>query len=83
MEAITYSKARSNLKEIMDKAVHDKSEIVITRQNEEHVVMVGLAEWNSIQETLYLLSSPENAHRLRDSIAQLDAERGQERVLVE
>ena len=44
--------------------------------------MVSLSEWNSIVETTYLLSSPTNADRLRRSIKQMDAGKGEERELV-
>ena len=75
MDVMTYSEARKNLKSVMDKIVADRSEMIITRRNGEAVVMVSLADWNSIVETEYLLASPENARRLRESIAQ--AERGE------
>lgn len=75
MEVLSYSEARKNLKSVMDKVVADHSEVIITRRNGEAVVMVSLSEWNSILETEHLLRSPENARRLRESIAQ--AERGE------
>jgi antitoxin YefM len=75
MEVLSYSEARKNLKSLMDKVVADHSEAIITRRNGEAVVMVSLSEWNSILETEHLLRSPENARRLRESIAQ--AERGE------
>jgi antitoxin YefM len=40
------------------------------------VVMVSLADWNAMEETLHLLSTPENARRLFESIAQLEAGEG-------
>lgn len=82
MDVMTYSDARKNLKSVMDRVVEDCSETIITRRNGEAVVMVSLSEWNSIVETEYLLSSPENAKRLRESIAQLDRGEGVERELI-
>ncbi len=82
MDVVTYSEARANLKDVMDRVVEDKSEVVITRQKAEAVVMVSLSEWNSISETMHLLSSPKNAERLRQSIEQMDAGKGTERDLV-
>ena len=58
MDVVSYSEARANLKDVMDRVVADKSEIIITRQKAEAVVMVSLSEWNSIVETAHLLSSP-------------------------
>jgi antitoxin YefM len=82
MEVLTYSDARKNLKSVMDKVVADHSEAIITRRNGEAVVMVSLSEWNSIRETEYLLSNPENAKRLRRGIEQLKAGKGLVRELI-
>lgn len=82
MDVVTYSEARANLKDVMDRVVSDKTEIIVTRQKAEAVVMVSLSEWNSMVETAHLLSSPVNAERLRRSIKQMNAGAGQERELV-
>jgi antitoxin YefM len=82
MEVLTYSDARKNLKSVMDKVVADHSEAIITRRNGEAVVMVSLSEWNSIRETEYLLSTPQNAKRLREGIEQLNAGKGLVRELI-
>ena len=83
MDVVSYSDARANLKDVMDRVVGDKSEVVITRQKAEAVVMVSLSEWNSITETLHLMSSPRNAERLRQAIRDMDAGMGAERDLIE
>ncbi len=59
----------------MDRAVNDHTPIAITRQRGKPVVMIDLDDWNAIQETMYLLSSPNNAKRLMESIAEADAGR--------
>jgi antitoxin YefM len=82
MDVVTYSDARANLKDVMDRVVEDKTEVIVTRQKAEAVVMVSLSEWNSISETLHLLYSPKNAKRLRDSIRQMNAGKGVEHELV-
>jgi antitoxin YefM len=82
MEIVTYSETRANLKAIMDRVVNDHTPIAITRQRGKPVVMVDLDDWNAIQETMYLLSTPNNAKRLIESIAELDAGRGIERELI-
>ncbi|WP_102110076.1 type II toxin-antitoxin system Phd/YefM family antitoxin [Oceaniglobus roseus] len=81
MNIVTYTDARKHLKEVMDHAIRDKTETTITRAGREAVVVVGKEEWDAIQETLYLLTSPTNARRLRESVAQLDAGRGAEQTL--
>ena len=64
MEAVTYSKARNNLKKIMDSVCDNIETFIITRKNNRNVVMISLEEYNSITETLHLLSTPENTKRL-------------------
>ena len=83
MDVISYSDTRARLKDVMDRVVADRTPVVVTRQKAEAVVMVSLADWNAMEESLHLLSSPANAARLRDAIAQLDAGRGRERELIE
>ncbi len=83
MDVMTYSDARAQLKGVMDRAIHDKQEVVVTRKKGESVVVVSLDTWNAVTETLHLLSTPKNASRLRASIAQLDAGTGEERELTE
>ncbi|MFV1874893.1 type II toxin-antitoxin system Phd/YefM family antitoxin [Nioella sp.] len=81
MDVMTYTDARASLKDVMDRVIHDRSEVVVTRKNREAVVMISLEEYNAIQETLHLLQSPENARRLHRSIDQLTAGHGTEREL--
>jgi len=83
MEVINYSDARQNLKDIMDRVVANMTQVIVTRQRSESVVVVSLDEWNSINETLHLLSSPKNAERLLSAIRELDAGEGLEHDLIE
>ena len=76
MYIVTYSEARNNLKSVLDKVVADSMPTVIFRQNGESVVMISKDEYDRMNETNYLLSSPVNAQRLRESIAQMDAGKG-------
>ena len=68
MVVVNYTKARQNLKCVMDRVLEDVTEVIVTRQKGAAVVMVSLAKWNSINETLHLLSSRKNAQRLHESI---------------
>jgi antitoxin YefM len=83
MDVLTYSDTRAKLKEIMDRVVEDHRPVVITRQKAEAVVMVSLADWSAIEETMHLLSSSTNADRLRSGIQELDTGGGSERDLAE
>jgi antitoxin YefM len=81
MDVMTYTEARANLKGVMDRVVSDRTQVVVTRQKAEAIVMMSLADWNAVEETLHLLSTPSNAARLRASIDQLEVGKGLERQL--
>ena len=66
----------------MDDVCKDHAPTVITRVNGEHVVMLSLSDFNSIEETMYLLGSAKNASRLMESIEQLKAGKAQFRELI-
>jgi antitoxin YefM len=83
MQTFSTSDARANLKAVMDKVVADKAPVAIARQKGEGVVMISQSEWDSIEETLYLLRSPANAKRLLEAIRGLEAGEGEEHELVE
>ena len=83
MTAISYTAARENLAATMDKVCDDHAPIVITRNREQAVVMMSLADYEALEETAYLLRSPGNARRLMDAIDSLEAGHGQEHVLAE
>jgi len=76
MSIVTYSYARQNLAKLMDEVERDRAPVHISRQrNRGAAVLVSEADWDAMQETLYLLSKPDNARDLREAIAQ--AERGE------
>lgn len=70
MDAITYTDLRQNLKSYMDKVINDNDPLIITRKNSENVVLMAVAEYNSLIETNYLLSNEANAEHLKKSINQ-------------
>lgn len=80
MDAITYSAARAKLADTMDRVCDDHEPIIITR-GQQSVVMLSLDDFESLEETSYLLRSPKNAQRLLESIAALEAGKGRTRSL--
>ena len=68
MQAVTYSEARQGLKNFMDAACSNHEPVLITRRKNESVVLISLEDYESILESEYLLSSPNNAARLMQSI---------------
>lgn len=83
MNILTYSQARSNLAKTMDKVCDDHAPMIITRKNHRSVVMISLEDYESLEETAYLLRSPKNARRLLESITELQSGGGIERGLIE
>lgn len=73
MNILTFSEARASFKQALDTVCKDHEPTVITRQRGEHVVMISLDDYNSMQETLHLLGTSKNAERLRASVASFRA----------
>jgi antitoxin YefM len=70
MDAKTLKDAKADLEKLMDEAVDNHEPVIITREGKSPVVLVSLADWNSQQETEYLLRNPANRKRLLQSIAE-------------
>ena len=83
MGYVTLTELRANMAKHFDRVEQDRIELVVTRQNHEPVVVLPLAELEGLRETLHLLSTPANAERLRQSVAELEAGKGTERSLIE
>ena len=69
--------------ERLDSVVENREEIVITRAGHDPVVIVSLADFESLRETAYLMRSPANARRLLDAMERLEAGRGEPHDLVD
>ena len=83
MKALSYTALRSNLAKTMEKVCDDHEPIVITRKSEGAVVMLSLEDYESLEETTYLLRSPKNVKRLLESVSQLEEGQGMVKVLQE
>jgi len=71
MRVVTYSHARQTLKSILDDVQQDADVTVISRRdNEGDAVVMSLDYYNSMMETLHLLSTPANADALAQAIRQ-------------
>jgi antitoxin YefM len=83
MKTLSSTQLRANLSSVMDQVNDDHEPVIVTRAKGKPVVMVSLEDWASMDETTYLLASPENARRLRESIRQLNEGKGIVRDLIE
>jgi antitoxin YefM len=68
MDVITYTAARENLASTIDKVCNDRDPVIITRKRNQSVVLISLEDYESLEESAYLLRSPANAKRLIASI---------------
>lgn len=73
MDVLSYSSLRNNLASTLDKVNEDHVSILITRQKGKPAVIMSLEDFKSYEETAYLMSSPKNAERLSQSIAEVEA----------
>lgn len=73
MIAANYSELRTDLKNYLDNVEDNNETLIVKRANGKGAVIISLAEYNSIMETLHLLSSQKNADRLHKSIKQMKA----------
>ena len=60
----SYSRAREQLKALMDRAVDDREVIIVRRRSGGDVAMIAADELQSLMETAHLLRSAKNAERL-------------------
>ena len=76
MNAISYTAARENLASTMDRVCADHTPVIITRNRDQSVVMLSLEDFESLEETAYLMRSPANAKRLLEAIHALETGKG-------
>jgi antitoxin YefM len=83
MDVTTYSNFRQNLKAHLDDVVNDQKPLYVTRANGEDVVVLSKSDYEGLQETYYLMSSPKNAERLIEVLEQANKGLGVKRDLIE
>jgi len=71
MLAANYSEFRIDLKKFLDIVEFDNETLIIKRGKGKGTVMISLDEYNSLMETVHLLSSKANADRLYESMQQM------------
>jgi antitoxin YefM len=84
MKVVTYSHARNALKSVLDDVVRDADVTIISRRDAEgDAVVMSLDYYNSVMETLHLLSTPANAEALTRAIHQDRAGQAEPHALVD
>ncbi len=82
MNVVSFSDLRKDMKHIMDMA-HDRHEPTIIMRKNGSMIIMSLDDYNSLQETAYILSNPNNAKHVLSSLEELRQGKGKERNLVE
>ena len=83
MIVANYSEFRNELKNYLDNVEFNNETLIIKRGSGKGTVLISLNEYNSIMETLHLLSSKKNAKRLFESIEQMKTGKRAKHKLIE
>lgn len=80
--AITATEARKRLFPLIEEVNNDQAPVEILSKGGT-AFLVPQAQWESIQETLWIMSQPKLMKRLRASIAQIEAGQTHQHKLID
>ena len=83
MKAANFTEFRTKLKQFLDDVEKNNETLIIKRGPGNGTVLISLDEYNSILETMHLLSSKANADKLYESISQMKTGNSVEKELIE
>ncbi len=83
MKAANFTEFRTKLKKYLDEVENNNETLIIKRGSGHGAVLISLDEFNSILETVHLLSSKANADRLYESIHQMKSGKSVKKRLIE
>jgi len=83
MMAANYSEFRTGLKRYLDEVEDNNDTLIIKRGTGKGTILISMEEYNSMTETIHLLSSRANADRLYESIRQIKEGTGMIKDLIE
>ena len=72
MKAVNYTELRQNLKENLDAVAENEELLIVQRPKGKSIVMMSLAEYNAMQETMHLTKSNKNRQRLEKAIENIN-----------
>jgi antitoxin YefM len=68
MQITSFEETEESLESVCERVYQNHEPCIIQRENEHHVVILSLEDYNAWQETNYLLANPHNAKRLLTSL---------------
>jgi antitoxin YefM len=83
MQVVNYTEFRNNLAENLNMVTEDSEIVVVSRSKGKNVVVMSLEEYNSIQETLHLVSTKTNQKRLDEAIEEMRLDKSSKHKLIE
>jgi antitoxin YefM len=81
MNALTYTHTRQHFAEVMRQVNDNHEPVVVTSQRGKPIVIMSLDDYQSLEETAYLLRNPVGAKRLLASVEELRNDGGLVREL--
>lgn len=73
MDVVNYTDFRKHLKRNLDNVSDNDEVVVVSRSQNKNVVVLSLKEYNSLNETIHLLSSDKNRQRLSEAIKEMES----------
>jgi antitoxin YefM len=67
METLPITEAKNRFTELADRAAAEHDHFTVTRNGHPHVMVVSVAEWDELQETIAVLSDPQARTDLAES----------------
>ena len=83
MHVLNYSDFRRSMREKFDQITDDGEIVIVNRNENKAVVVLSLAEYNSILETMHLLRSEKNRNRLAEAMARTENGQSEHHDLIE
>jgi antitoxin YefM len=70
LQTVSFQECSTQFPKVFERVLNNHEVISISNASKQTVVMLDAKEYNSLIETLYLLSNSANANRLREGIIQ-------------
>lgn len=72
MIATNFKDVRTNFKDVCDRVVQDSDIAIITRKNNENVVLMSQMQYDNLMENLHIRESKANYEWIKESIKQAE-----------